>query len=395
MYATILLALDGSPDSRAGGSLALALARRLGSSLLCTHVYDAGIHESRFREMEPGLPERYQDPGYLRDLRSSHDSLIAEGFHALSRGYMEAFLREAAEAGVCASEEVAGGRNYVEILARARESGTDLIVLGASGLGRQGDDQLGSTALRVLRRAPCDVLLARSDCRGGVLAGTDGSDGAVWAVRRAATWARTLHLPLHVAAAYDPAFHRHIFQTMAGSLAPERQREVGLERQEELHEELIDEGLGTLYRMFLEDAVKLASTSGVEPRADLLEGKGYRALVDHGAKIGAGLLVVGRYGHNREEISDIGSHAEAVARLARTNVLVTAPPPRQATEVPRESLEWEAEALACLEHVPGFARPMARKAVEESARADGASRVSEEIFRRVAERFGMGDRRKG
>ncbi len=395
MYSTILLALDGSPDSLAGEGLALALARGLGCELLCTHVYDSRIHEDRFREMEPGLPDRYQDPGYLRGLRTSHDGLISEGFRALSRGYLEAFLAEARAAGVAVSERVARGRNYVELLRLAQETQAGLLVLGAQGLGRQGDGLLGSTAARVLRRARCDVLVARAGGRspgsaGPVLAGVDGSAHGEAALRRAVGLARVLDRPLHLAAAYDPAFHRHIFQTMARSLTPDRQAEVGLERQEELHEELIDDGLGTLYRSFLDRAAALARTLGADPVAELLEGKAYRALVDRGEGLGAALLVVGRFGHNREEGSDLGSHAEAVARLSGSSVLVAAPPAAGAVRKAEVELAWDAEATARLERVPAFARPMARKAVEEAARAQGAGCVTAEAFDAVARRFGMG-----
>ena len=55
MYSTILVALDGSDHSLAGGDLAVALAQRVGSGILAAHVYDAAIHTTRFREMEPGL----------------------------------------------------------------------------------------------------------------------------------------------------------------------------------------------------------------------------------------------------------------------------------------------------------------------------------------------------
>jgi len=230
---------------------------------------------------------------------------------------------------------------------------------------------------------------------GPVLAGVDGSADAEAALRRAVGWARIQSQPLHLAAAYDPVFHRHIFQTMARALTGERQAEVGLERQEELHEELIDDGLGTLYRSFLDRAAALAVTLGAEPAAELLEGKAYRALVDRSVALGAGLLVVGRFGHNREEASDLGGNAEAVARLSRSSVLVVAPPSDGAAREAEAALTWEPEAAARLERVPPFARPMARKAVEDAARAQGAARVTVAAFDAVARRFGMGPPSRG
>jgi nucleotide-binding universal stress UspA family protein len=393
MYGTILAALDGSADAHSGARLALALARCLGCAIRAVHVYDAAIHDERFREMEPGLPENYQEPGYLEDLRRSHDGLMGEGFRALSRGYLEAFLEEAAQAGVAASEVVARGRNYVELLQLARQPGVGLVVLGAQGLGAQGDGQLGSTALRVLRRAPCDVLVARAGAPPGpVLAGVDGSPGAEAALRRAAAWCGALERELEVAAAYDPELHRTIFRAMARALPPERQAEVGLGKQEELHDRIVDDGLGNLYRAFLERAGALARRLGREPREELLRGKAYRALVDRAAARRVGLLVVGRFGHNREGPSDLGSHAEAVVRLAPCHVLVAAPPSEGGAGSGAggpEGLRWDDEARARLERVPAFARPAARRAVEDRVRAEGRGAVSVEDFDRVAGELGM------
>jgi nucleotide-binding universal stress UspA family protein len=396
MYSTILLALDGSKDSLAGGRLALLLARRLGCELVCTHVYDARIHSSRFAEMEPGLPGRYQDPECLQGLRDSHDTLITDGFQALSRGYMEAYLTEARAAGVAVSEAVAEGRNYVEILRLAEGRGGNLIILGAQGLGARDDGLLGSTATRVLRRARCDVLVARDGARPGpVLVGVDGSEHATAALRRAGAWAGALAQRLHLAAAYDPILHQSVFRTMAQALSADQQREVGLERQEELHEELIDEGLGSLYQGFLDQAAELAAVLGHQPGAGLFSGKAYRCLVDHGAAIGAGLLVLGRFGHNREAISDLGCNAEAVARLSAASVLITAPARQEAAQTAVTAVEWDPEALARLDRVPSFARTMARRAVEDRVRSAGQERVTGEIFDEVAARFGMGSTPKG
>ena len=79
----VLVALDGSEPSVIGGNIALSLASGLGSEVVATHIYDAGIHTTRFVEMEPVLPDKYQDDQTMTRLRESHDDLISEGFDAL------------------------------------------------------------------------------------------------------------------------------------------------------------------------------------------------------------------------------------------------------------------------------------------------------------------------
>lgn len=391
MYSTILLALDGSEFSLAGGEIALTLARRLGSRIVACHVYGAQLHNSRFLDMEPGLEAKYRDENLLRELRRTHSSLIAEGLEALSRGYMDRFLDDAQKAGVQASEVSAEGRNYSKILETAREYRADLIVLGAYGLGSQGDGLLGSTASRVLHHAACDVFIARKAVDGGrVVVGIDGSEEALSALRKAAVWSRSLEADLSMVAVYDPFFHSTVFKTMACSLSTERKEEVGISRQEELHERIIDSGLRALYTGFLDRAREITRALNVDARADIIQGKAYRALVDYLDGNGATLAVVGRHGHHRETISSLGSNAEAVVRLSGGNVLVTAGD-RSAAPAPRSApgLEWDEEALARLERVPSFARPMARKGVEDHARSKGETRITLQLFREFSQKIGM------
>jgi len=388
-FTRILVALDGSADAAGGGALALALARAHGAQVFACHACDVAIHATRFREMEPGLPADYQGREALKRLREAHAPLMGEGFHALAKGYIESYLAEARRCGITAEGRVAEGRNYAVLLNLARELQADLAVLGAHGLGAAGDGRLGSTAGRVLRAAAGDVLIARAAAGAGpVLVGVDGSPEALAAVDSAASIAQALGCPLQVAAAYDPDLHKAVFGAMARSLSPERQAQVGLSKQEALHKTFIDDGLAKLYQGFLDQAAGRAAALGMRPTASLLRGKAYRVLVDHAGAIGARLMVVGRFGHHRGT-ADIGSNAEAAAHLAPCSVLVTAPAADPARPAEGAEMAWDAEALARLERIPAFARPMAKQGIEQHVRARGGHRVTLEDVREVGSRMGM------
>lgn len=418
-YSKILVALDGSHWSAFGGRLTLRLAAAARANVTACHVYGALMHERRFRDMEPTLPRRYRQADGLAKLRQSHGSLIEEGFRALSAGYIDAFRREAQQAGTLVETVAVEGRNYVAILELADRIAADLLVVGAQGLGAADGEPMGSTAARALRHARCDVLVARppADHRprdgaehndenaapigGCVVAGIDGSRHALRALDRAAQVARALGAPLCLAAAYDPQFHAAVFRAMAESLSPCRQAEVGLAKQEGLHDELINDSLGKLYEGLLDEARSRLGDRDVAVETALLRGKAHRAVCDFAAERNAGLIVVGRWGHHRQEISLIGSNAEALARRGPASVLVTRgtdrsaqetaaagpPGPQGAGEAP---LAWDDDAQARLNRVPGFVRAMARRAVEEAVRAAGRDRVALDDFLSVAKRFGMG-----
>jgi len=387
----VLVCLDGSPDADAAAALALEYARSEGRRMIAAHVYDAGIHEQRFRQMEPGLPQQYQAEEGLKHLRDSHGTLMGDGFQALSRGYMNSFLAKAREAGVDVRPVIEKGRNYVGIERIIERFEPGLTALGATGLGDVGDGVLGSTAARLLRWADGDLLIGRasSPVAGPVLTAIDGSDYALAALAKAKVLAALMGTPLNLVAAYDPELHQRVFKAMADTMPPEAQAAVGLDKQQGLHESLIDDGLGALYQTFLDEAARSCLADGIEPVTHLVADKGYRGIVGKARALQAGLICLGRFGHNREEGSALGATAENVARLARCHVLITAPPPENSPSSTDsgDGLPWEPEALARLEKVPRFVRKMAKKSIETAAREEGARSVTGKHVDMVSERF--------
>ena len=137
MYRSILvpMALD-----HGFGSRAVDVARRLlseGGTITALHVY----------EPPSGSVGSYLDADAVKDAHARAEALL----HA----------RVAQLPGVVALPETGhGGRRILDVAAR---SGADLIIVGSHRPGLR-DHVLGSTAARVVRRAPCAVhVLRRTD----------------------------------------------------------------------------------------------------------------------------------------------------------------------------------------------------------------------------------------
>ncbi|MBW8038553.1 MAG: hypothetical protein FVQ85_00975 [Planctomycetes bacterium] len=405
MYDHILVALDGSEPSRLAGQIAVALAAATSARLTACHVYGAEIHQRRFAEMEPGLPTKYQEQDTLSELRTAHDKLIYQGFQALSAGYVEDFVKSSRDSGIVVESVASEGRSYVGILHLAETHRADLIVLGAEGLGVVGNGMLGGTTSRVLDSARCDVLVARRALQGGpVLTGVDGSEEALKAVAKAVAIGRVMDKSLHIVAAYDPDFHTHVFSAMARSLSPQRQDQVGLASQEKLHDDIINDGLGKLYREFLREAERRFSNDCIALTTFLVTGKVYCALDLQAGDSDADLIVVNRHGLHRQSCSRLGSNAEGLIRTTSTNVLLVggvddeSSGPKHMSDSAKittvaQPLVWDSDAEARLLRVPSFVRRMARRAVENAVRELGKNRVSAEDFASVAAHFGMGGRK--
>ena len=136
----VLVAHDFSDRSELGLQYGALLAVRFGAELHLLHV---------LREPECDAPE----------LAWVHGT--AEGlYHSSVRRLQAAAVGEIEVAGKLKSV-VLRGRPYEEILSYAKEQEIDLICMGSDGVGRGPRALFGSNVDRVVRQAPCPVLVAR------------------------------------------------------------------------------------------------------------------------------------------------------------------------------------------------------------------------------------------
>lgn len=400
-FREILVPADNSRYSTWATNIALQIAGKHRSTLVGNHVYAARLHDRRFKDMEPGLPDRYQEETILAHQRELHDTLIGQGLKLISDSYLEAMQRQCREAGVAFVGKTPEGKNYTELVRDIQESGYDLVVMGARGFGEvwhQGERQhtvIGSVCERVTRRVDRDVLVVKNDqpLGGTFVVGIDGSARSFAALRLALALAVIGGARVQAVAAYDPFLHKVLFNELEGALTEQARRVFNTRQQEKLHDELIDNGIAKIYGDHLETAGRIAAEMGVDVETCLLEGKPYPALLRHIRDTQPTLLALGRTGIHADEGLDIGATAENLLRLAPCHVLLVArtftPTRAEARRAIEQALPWTQEALAHLARVPDFARGMARKAIEDYARQAGASEVDEALVAAAREKFGM------
>ena len=325
MYKKIYLPIDNSNYSRFGTMLATALAARFGSELTGSHVYSANLHDRRFRDMEAGLPRHYQEEEKLKKSRKVHDSLIGDGLRLISDAYLDPFKQACRDSAIPFSCKMMEGKNWLELVKDVRSNGYDLVILGILGLGAVNGNLIGSVCERVVRKVDTDVLVVKNDAplAGRIVAAIDGSDHAFAAFKKALILGKRFNLEIEAVSAYDPYFHRRAFQALVGVLSDEAGKMFKFKDQEKLHDEVIDDGLGKIYRDYLTRAVRMGHDEDIEVKSTLLAGKAYDEINKYLAKEPPSLLVVGRFGAQKTEEQDIGSTAENLLRLAPCNVLIT------------------------------------------------------------------------
>ncbi|MBI4828512.1 MAG: universal stress protein [Nitrospinae bacterium] len=394
MYHNILVMLDNSDYSLWAVDRSIELARVSGGKLVGAHVYAARLHEDRFIQMEPGLPERYQAPEALQEQRTIHGELIEKGLKIISDSYLDVFRARCEKEGIPCDGKTMEGKNYAELVKDIRSTGYDLVAMGAKGLGEVPSAPIGSVCERVARRVQVDALIMKKPLAlhgGHVVVCVDGSEQSFAAMQAAVAMAKRLGCHISALSVFDPDFHYKAFHSISKVLSKEAGEAFRFEQQEKLHEEIIDSGLEKIYRDHLKRAEQMAEREGVAVDAHVLAGKPYDQILKwiEGKEIA--LLLLGRVGAHSDEMLDIGSTTENLLRFAQCNIMLVSrrvkPEAEQAE--PLTPMEWEEEAVAMLNRAPAFVRNMIRGHMESMARREGMPRVTVDMMRRAREKMGM------
>ena len=183
---TILLATDGNEDSTRAALAAVDLSVVTGAHLHVVHVWA--------RTPPPAYPGRAFDDYSRLAAEEAGEILRRQAWYARVDG---------AEV---AGEHLRAGKPAQEITALAEELVADLVVLGSRGAGWLKRLVTGSVSERVVREAPCPVLVVRATAAWPptrIVVGDDGSGLAKRAGELAAELARPFGTRILLVRAYE------------------------------------------------------------------------------------------------------------------------------------------------------------------------------------------------
>lgn len=140
----ILFPTDFSDHSDHAFKYALSFAKEYGAELVMLHVVE---------------DVQYLANAYMFDVPMMPSFADMEG--SRSKEMDELIKREVADSTIKIEKSIRHGRPFVEIIQAAREVDADLIVIATHGRGGFEHLLFGSTAEKVVRKAPCPVLSIR------------------------------------------------------------------------------------------------------------------------------------------------------------------------------------------------------------------------------------------
>ncbi len=396
MFKNIYIPVDNSDYSNACIDLALELAKGSDTTISASHVYAAKMHDVRFRQMESGLPEEYQDEQELEKQRAIHDQLITKGMEVITDSYLDVPKYKCKALNIPYVGKSLEGRNWIELVRDIKESDYDLVIMGALGLGAIKDSQIGTVTERVIRRIETDTLIIkhvpaiheRKSSSDKIVVAVDGSGYAFGGLKTAIEMAKALNKPLEVISTFDPYFHYAMFNSLTGVLSKDAAKVFKFEQQEKLHEDIIDKGLAKIYQSHLEISRKIVEDEGIECTIRLLDGKVFEKVLQYAREENPYLLILGRIGVHSTPDMDIGGNTENLLRMVPCNVYLSSkvyqPPIDMQAE---ESIDWTVEAKERLKRIPGFVRPMATTAILRYALERGHSMITSSVITEACEKI--------
>ena len=167
-----------------------------------------------------------------------------------------------------------------------------------------------------------------------ILLAVDSSDHSNQGIREAVALASLFDCELTAAHVYAAKLHDMRFRQMEGGLPALFREEQELERQRDVHDDLITRGLSIITDSYLDQVDKFAGKLERAVKRRSLEGKNYRELVKESNSGKYDLLVMGALGLGAVKGSRLGTVCQRVTRRSVIDTLIIKDPLRQISEGP-------------------------------------------------------------
>ena len=302
MFKTILHPTDFSPVALQAFDQAVALALRYGAKLQLLHA--VVLHEYDNTTLKKGI----------KKLNEAYESLRAE-----LKIQMEEIVEDSEIAADMCSFVIKRGFNAGEVIIdKAEESGADLIVMGTHGHSPIRHFFLGSVAEKVVRYAPCPVMvLGRMEDAPGrfqnILLPVDFSDASDRAATVALSVAKRHGARLHMLHVYQDIVPPPYYTAADSAFAWDK--------------ELKKRGEAALHKFIAKH-----QQEGVSTVSHLLEGRVAREIVEFSRGNSIDLIVMGTAGLSGFHHFLLGSVTEKVLRRSDIPVLTVRNQPLEEPE---------------------------------------------------------------
>jgi len=163
---TILVGVDGSPQSFGALHTAFALAKKFGKRVEVIGVYDPYLHYLVFNGLVGTLTEKASKVFRFEEQNQLHEEIIDTGLAQIYQSHLDVAQQMARAEEIEVSQTLLDGKTFQKIHDHVRKTKPWLLVMGRIGLhGDPNETELGSNSENLLRLSECDVLFTTSQVR--------------------------------------------------------------------------------------------------------------------------------------------------------------------------------------------------------------------------------------
>jgi nucleotide-binding universal stress UspA family protein len=155
MFEKVLVPLDGSEHSERALTTSIQIAKKFRGTITLVHVYS--VTAAPMIIPEPAT----LTPGGVPVVTSAEVSKMIEAARESGNKILKEGEQKAKSAGVKVETALKEGNTVQEIVKAAKEGQSDLIVIGARGIGKIREFLMGSVSEGVIRHASCPVLVVK------------------------------------------------------------------------------------------------------------------------------------------------------------------------------------------------------------------------------------------
>jgi nucleotide-binding universal stress UspA family protein/rubrerythrin len=156
---SLVVGVDGSPQSFAALKAALALGKAFDRPVEAVAVYDPYLHYAMFNSIVGVLSEQAAKIFRFKEQEQLHEEIIDTGLARIYQSHLEIAKKVAAEDGVELRITLHAGKAYEKLLDHIRKVKPWMLIVGKIGVHSDDSMDIGGNAENLLRMAPCHVML--------------------------------------------------------------------------------------------------------------------------------------------------------------------------------------------------------------------------------------------
>jgi nucleotide-binding universal stress UspA family protein len=156
---SIVVGVDGSPQSFAALKAAMALGKAFDRPVEAVAVYDPYLHYSMFNSIVGVLSEQAAKIFRFKEQEQLHEEIIDTGLARIYQSHLEIAKKVAAEDGMELNITLHAGKAYEKLLEHIRKVKPWMLIVGKIGVHSDDAMDIGGNAENLLRMVPCHVML--------------------------------------------------------------------------------------------------------------------------------------------------------------------------------------------------------------------------------------------